>query len=222
MKTLYDIHTHKIKPDVEKEDCEVKTILNSFPSEFSSLKKDTENVWFSCGIHPWYAKDSSKELDSLAEIARDDRVVAIGEAGLDKLKGPDIQIQTEIFKAQIRLAELVQKPLIIHCVKAWDELIALHKEFKSDIPLIIHGYRGNPEQTKQLVKLGFKFSIGEKFNPASLMHIPHESIFCETDESEYSICKIYQNISACLGLNIEQFVDGIVKNIRCNFKNISK
>lgn len=222
MKTLYDIHTHKIKPNTEREGYEVQTILNSSPAEFSSQKESSGNLWFSCGIHPWYAADSSKELEYLTEIVRDDRVVAVGEAGLDKLRGPDIQIQTEVFKAQIRLAEFVQKPLIIHCVKAWDELIALHKEFKSDIPWIIHGYRGNPEQTKQLVKLGFKFSIGEKFNPASLVHIPHESIFCETDESEYSICKIYQSISDCLTLDIEQFVDIIVKNMRRYFKNISK
>ncbi|WP_231496810.1 TatD family hydrolase [Prevotella sp. 10(H)] len=156
----------------------------------------------------------SRQISLLEEIASDERVVAIGEAGLDKMKGPDINIQIDVFRQQIELAVKVGKPLIIHCVKAWDELVALHKEYKTDIPWIIHGYRGNAQQAAQLGKIGFKFSFGEHFNEETLRSLPIESIFCETDTSEVTICKVYSSISDVLHIEINQFVEKIEYNIK--------
>ncbi|MDL2303617.1 TatD family hydrolase, partial [Dysgonomonas sp. OttesenSCG-928-D17] len=187
---LYDIHTHQVKIE-DAADYEVKCILNTYPESFHSKKQEYAGGWFSCGIHPWYAQDAA-ELDVLADIVKDDAVLAVGEVGLDKLQGPDMSAQIAVFRQQIELAVGVDKPLIIHCVKAWDELISLYKEYKTSIPWIIHGYRGNPDQTRQLIRLGFKLSVGEYFNPDSLREIPTDSIFCETDMSEISICHVYK------------------------------
>lgn len=216
---LYDIHTHCLK--TQEELCEVRRILNTYPEEFCSYA-NLDDIWFSCGVHPWYSSDSDQQLELLKKLMVQDRVVAIGEVGLDKLQGPNIDTQIRVFRKQIELAMNVQKPLIIHCVKAWEELIALYKEYKTNIPWIIHGYRGNVEQTRQLSKLGFKFSIGAKFNSEALAHIPKDSMFCETDMSDISICKIYISICKVLDMSFDDFACQMEDNMACHFNNIAK
>lgn len=201
---LYNIHTHRVETSPQN-GYDVKCILNTYPQDFSKQKDNYPNTWFSCGIHPWYADRAEQEFGLLQDIVKEDKVLAVGEAGLDKLKGPELSTQVEVFRKQIELAISVRKPLIIHCVKAWDELITLHTEYKNAVPWIIHGYRGNPEQTKQLVKHGFYFSIGENFNKDSVKLIPEDFIFCETDTSELSICKVYENISGEIGVILNHF-----------------
>lgn len=214
---LYDIHTHKLEEEISN-DYTVKSILSTSPSQYNNLEKSNLERCYSCGVHPWSADNADLEIESLYKIVKNKNIVAVGEVGLDKFKGPDLKIQQETFRKQIEIAIEINIPLIIHCVKAWDELIALYKEYKSDIPWIIHGYRGNPEQTKQLSKLGFMFSIGEKFNAESLKFIPDNSMFCETDISDVSICHVYQAISADMEVDFEQFVYKIADNAQNIFK----
>lgn len=215
---LYNIHTHNVGHSTTA-DYQIKCILNTYPEDFYVKKELFPDSWFSSGIHPWNAGSSEGQFEALKEIAGLPGVVAIGEAGLDKLRGAEMPVQVEVFRKQIELAIAVRKPLIIHCVKAWDELIALYKEYKLDeIPWIIHGYRGNPEQTKQLSKIGFKFSVGEKFSEDALKCIPLTDIFCETDMSDLTICNIYENISRVLGLNKNHFAILVAENIIKTFK----
>ena len=217
---LYNIHSHKIGS--EQAGYEVRTVLNTLPQDYASAKDALGTSYFSSGIHPWYAEEGEKSLTMLEHIIREEDVVAIGEIGLDKLRGPSIDIQLKMLEAQIKLAEEVQKPIIIHCVKAWDELIAIYKKRKSSVSWILHGYRGNPEQTKQLVKLGFKFSIGEKFNTDSIRLIPLDSIFCETDESDISVCQVYEALSNVLMVEKKQFDYLVAENIFKNVKLLTK
>ncbi|NDV97269.1 TatD family deoxyribonuclease [Dysgonomonas sp. 521] len=213
---LYNIHTHAVEPSV---DYQVRCILNTYPEDFYEKRELYPDSWFSCGIHPWNAEGSEGQIEVLKKIAELPGVVAIGEAGLDKLKGAAMPVQMETFRRQIGLAIAVRKPLIIHCVKAWDELIALYKEYEyGEIPWIIHGYRGNQEQTKQLSKIGLKFSIGEKFNRDALKYIPPADIFCETDTSDVTICKVYENISEVIGLNKNHFATLVAGNVNRTFK----
>ncbi len=215
---LYNIHTHKVD-DASCQGYDVKSILNTYPEDFYEKRNQHPDCWFSCGVHPWNAEDSDSQLRILEEIIVDPNVVAVGEAGLDKLRGAEMSVQIGVFRRQIELALSVNKPLIIHCVKAWDELIRLYKEYEgSNIPWIIHGYRGNPRQTEQLSKVGFKFSIGEKFNPDSLKNIPLTDIFCETDESYLTICKVYENISSVFGVNKNHFAILVADNVGRVFK----
>ncbi|MDU1892117.1 MAG: TatD family hydrolase [Dysgonomonas sp.] len=218
---LYDIHTHRTGINASGDYIE-KSIMNTSPAEYVGLDKNDKGRWVSCGIHPWDSSNSDIEINLLENIIKEDNVLAIGEVGLDKLKGPDMEIQYQTFRSQIELAIQVDKPLIIHCVKAWEELIALHKEYKTDIPWIIHGYRGNVEQTKQLSRLGFKFSIGEKYNKEALHLIPQNSIFCETDMSELSICQIYEYLCPYIAHSFEQFVGLIAENVLKTFNFLTK
>jgi TatD DNase family protein len=214
---LYNVHTHKIESAIEN-GYDVKCILNTYPEDFGQKKQMCPDTWFSCGIHPWFSDGSEELFTLLKKNVEDSDVVAIGEIGLDRLKGPDIAKQIAVFRKQIELAIEVRKPVIIHCVKAWDEMIALYKEYKGTVPWIIHGYRGNPEQTRQLSKVGFKFSLGEHFNKESIKHIPLDSVFCETDTSDVTICKVYENISTEIGLNLNHFAILAAENIKNTFR----
>lgn len=219
---LYDIHTHKID-STQVDSCTIKSILNTFPEDFLEKKIKFPGSWFSCGIHPWYSQTSASQIERLKEIIVDPAVVGLGEIGLDKLRGPDMENQLKIFRQQLDLSIEVQKPVIIHCVKAWDELISLCKEYeRKRTTWIIHGYRGSPEQTKQLSRLGLKFSIGENFNKESLKVIPLDSIFFETDTSKLSICQICQNISAVIEMRSDHFAIFVEKNVQKVFMRGAK
>lgn len=218
---LYNIHTHSIPP-TGTDGHNVQYVLNTSPEEFYNKKEEHPQAWFSCGIHPWDTDEGYLKMDLMEKIVADKRVVAIGEAGLDKLKGPEMNIQVEVFRQQIELSIRVEKPIIIHCVKAWEELIALHKEYKPETAWIIHGYRGNIEQTRQLARLGFKFSIGEHFNKESIHHIPLDSIFCETDTSPLPICNVYEQVSTNIGIPNKQFALKIEENIKNSLKYLTE
>lgn len=214
---LYDIHTHD-SVTVGADDDGVPRqrlhyILNVYPLGFEYAKDSDQCPWFSCGVHPWYSEDADPQINFLQEIANDPRIVAIGETGLDKLKGPGLDIQKDAFIKQAQLAEKLQKPLIIHCVKAWDELLHIKKTIQPHQPWIIHGYRGKPELTKQLISHGFFFSIGEKFNAGSLQEIPIDRLFCETDVSDTPLAEVYNAVAECRGIPVEVLAIRIEENV---------
>lgn len=216
---LYDIHTYNLADD--SDDPYHSYILNVFPLGFEDAIGTYPNCFFSCGIHPWNSEDAEAQLHYLEEIASHPQIIAIGEAGLDKLKGPELSIQKPVFERQIILSEKLNKPLIIHCVKEWDELIALYKQHKPSQPWIIHGFRGKPELAKQLVKLGFKFTIGSKFRPEGLKVIPLDSMFCETDDDESTIEEIYSSIAEELNWELESFAEKIAQNVKSVFPDLA-
>ena len=220
---LYDIHTHQIFLE-DNDDPYHSCILDVYPLEFEVAKESYHRHSFSCGIHPWHAEDSEDQLIYLAEIASDPRIVAIGETGLDKLKGPSYDIQIPVFIKHIRLSEKLAKPVIVHCVKAWEELIRVRKETNPTQPWIIHGYRGKPELTKRLVNEGFLFSLGENINVESVQLIPVESIFCETDddEDEMGIFDVYKQAANALDMELDIFADIVSKNVYRVFPTLEK
>lgn len=200
--SFIDIHTHNSAPAPH-------TIFNSGAGYLAERKIST-------GIHPWAIGDKwESEFATITKIAKEDNVVAIGECGLDTLKSPaTIELQKEIFKAHIRLSELLKKPLIIHCVKAYDILIALRRESAPQQAWIIHGFRGKPEFAEQLVKAGFYISLGEKFNPSSAKAVPTERLFIESDESHSPIAEIYAAVAAAKSSTVEQLAQQIATNAR--------
>lgn len=187
-----DIHTHNSRP------CN-NSIYNSGTTR-------TQGRIISTGIHPWYISNGWKEeFSCIAEIAAADNVAAIGECGFDTLRGTaPLDVQEKIFTAHAQLAEEVGKPLIIHCVKAYDTLLALRNTIKPQQEWIIHGFRGKPELALQLIKAGFHISLGEKFNPDSARAIPAVRLFIESDESQCPINDIYAAVATAKGMSIEE------------------
>jgi TatD DNase family protein len=210
---FYDIHTHDAPPPTEEGEEAHPSIMDVYPLGFEDAKDTSLSCYFSCGVHPWYSENAEPQLNFLEEIAGDHRIIAIGEAGYDKLKGPNLAVQRMVFERQIELSEQLQKPLIIHCVKAWDELLTSKKKFNPIQPWVIHGYRGKRERTKTLSAQGFMFSVNEKFNKDFVNEIPLDALFCETDDWDLSIEEVYAEVAEALGLPVEELAAQIEKNV---------
>ncbi len=169
---------------------------------------------YSVGIHPWHtanaARDDFQRLEHLAVLPH---VVAIGETGIDRNRGAERDLQIDIFRRQAELADAVGKPLIIHCVGGWNDILQVRRELLPQQPWIAHGFRGKPELARQLIDAGLYISLGERFNPAAAEIIPLERLFVETDESKLSIEEIARRISPpALGASIDNINRIILRN----------
>lgn len=156
-----------------------RAIINA-PSLDAPLADD---LMWSVGIHPWEAdKATPAMLDMLRRRVAEPQVVAVGEAGLDRVKGPSLDVQEEVFKAQARIADEAGKPLIIHAVRTIPEIIRLHKELKPEVAWIIHGFRGGPEAARQLIaRPGIYISLGSRYRPETEAVIPPDRLLRESD-----------------------------------------
>lgn len=203
-----DVHTHR-----EDSSDEHFAIQNKLVDEEQTLHFRPMH-YYSYGIHPWQISNYSLQLQLLSEIATHPSVLALGEAGLDKNIDTPLSLQIEVFKAQAELAEQIGKPVIIHCVKAWEELLAAKKEIRPKVPWVIHGFRGNKTLAEQLLKKDFRLSFGEKFNAESIVRSWPEHILLETDESKTGIEKIYALAANALNLSIDLLALRLRKNVQ--------
>lgn len=124
--------------------------------------------YYALGIHPWFTPKTATEINSalqkitceLDSSHKDPLLVAVGETGLDKLKKQTFSLQLKLLQGQISLANRYQLPIILHCVKAHNELI----ECLSHSPVIaggvIHGFSGSESIANKYIDLGFKLGIG--------------------------------------------------------------
>ena len=168
-----DIHTHG--PAGEN------VVKSVEPAE--GLQGEVGQAWYSVGIHPWSTSEEINEstIASLEEMASDPRVVAIGEAGLDKNRGGSQAYQEKIFRLHAALAEKVEKPLVIHCVGRYGRIMELRRELSPSVRWIIHGFTGKPELVRQLLAAGFDISLGRRANPDVEAVVPPSRLFHETD-----------------------------------------
>ena len=200
---FFDVHTHQAHEN---------SILNHYPLD------ETPKQWFSAGIHPWFLDDLEQQKEALSTKARNNNCLAIGEFGFDRLCGTSLKIQQEIFDFQYDLAQQLQKPIIIHCVKAFDLLIPKIKQ--TQVPIIIHGFNQNQEIFNQLLKIErVYFSFGAAlFKEGSnaqkaIKKVPKDRFFLETDDQkEISIKDIYTKTAELLILPIETLEKDINKN----------
>lgn len=206
-----NIHTHK-----ELMDAKVELVSLHKPD----AKKP--NV-YSFGIHPWKIDNNVNEiLQEMDTISRNRRCIAIGECGLDKLIDVDFELQQKIFREQIQIANEVEKPLIIHCVKAFNELTSCLKKMNNKVPVIIHGFNNNQNIADDLLKHGYILSFGKALmTPDSnaseiIKHVGRKNFFLETDDSDVSIRDIYKRTSEVLG--IEELI--LQEQLKHNYQRI--
>ena len=148
------------------------------------------------GIHPWAIDEGWRTLfAAYAENA--ENLLFIGESGIDKLRGPSVEIQCEVFEEHIRLSESLSKPLVVHCVRAMQEVLEVHRTMKPCQPWIIHGFRGKLVEAQQLLRAGLHLSFGLHFNEEVLKSMPMEELFVESDEAD--IETVYDAVAKCLG-----------------------
>jgi TatD DNase family protein len=207
----FNLHTHSYS---NQED--VVELVNQYPQEFTDLIPS-----YSIGIHPWFIVEDRIEID-LAIIEsklKESSCLAVGECGLDKRIEIPFELQQAVFERQLLLAEQYQKPVVIHCVAAFQELIAIKKRLKISVPFMIHGYSKNEQLAKELVANGCYISFGKY-----LLQMPQlESVFCampndrfflETDTDEQTIQEVYELAAQYKGLSMDQIQELVNTNFR--------
>lgn len=209
---LIDIHSHQDEPI---DGIRVVNLIFESNKLYTNLPP-----YFSVGIHPWYIEnDITTQLGQLFDFIVKHRPVAIGECGLDKIKGADLLIQESVFRAQIELSERHKLPLIIHCVKTFEKVIELKKIFNPEMPWIIHGFNKKPELAKQLIQQGFYISIN-KFSSntqKALLEIPIEKLFLETDEQTSPLSELYEKVASTKNITRKELENSILNNFKTVF-----
>lgn len=208
-----NLHTHKFS---SKED--ILEIVNQYPKEF-----DDSIPNYSIGIHPWYIEKSRLEadLEIIDTKLKNKNCLALGECGLDKRIEIPFDLQIEVFEKQVLLAIKYNKPLILHCVGSFQEIIEIKKKLKIEVPIIIHGFYKNIQIAKQLLDNNFYLSFGKYLiqNPEFekvFEEIPNDRFFLETDSSDYTIEEVYNLASKYKKIEIEK----LKKIIQSNFDSV--
>lgn len=194
---LTDCHTHTPAPGA---------IASGSPEQVRRWLADGAPGAFSVGIHPWATEALPPEalaaqLSDVEMLARCERVVAIGEAGFDRLRGGSRAVQREALVAQAKIAEAVGKPLVLHVVKGVDDVLAARRGLRARVPWIWHSFRGNPIQAAQIMRScpGIYLSFGENFNKAAPAVVLPDCLLVETDESTLPVGEIAARVDASRG-----------------------
>ena len=207
-------HTHKLIYDAKLE------LVNIEPSAAA------KPPFYTYGIHPWdlSADSYNQQLEQLHNAAGEKHCLAIGECGIDKLSSADLELQKKAFCKQIIIANELQKPLIVHCVKGFNELLNCLNFTDNKMPVIIHGFNNNENIARLLVDHGCYFSFGKALlgydsNAAkALRSVGRKRFFLETDDADISIKYIYHKAAELLGVDEEILREQIKSNFQEVFK----
>jgi TatD DNase family protein len=202
----WDIHTHR--------EGQPYSILQAGGTKIEA------GVPVSLGIHPWEVAPNWEVAFEriMQEATHNPRVLAIGEAGFDRLKGTEIPLQKAAFYAQASLAAQLEIPLILHCVKGHDLLIEYLKSTKNPPAILWHGWNQKPALARQLLLFPVFFSFGKQLlQPSSnaaqwLSACPSDRVFFETDDSALEIAAIYQAASLILQLPEAVLAERVIDN----------
>lgn len=211
--TYIDFHTHRLP--------ETKDVV---------AVVDGRDTW---GIHPWNAVPASlaeveeKRSVLISRVEQDGApgLLAIGECGLDALRGPSPDVQEALFRRHVALSEEVGRPLVIHCVRALDLLLRLRRELSPAQPWMYHGFRGKPQQLRSLLDAGMFVSFGFLRNGESLRLCPPGRLMLESDvEAHHSdgearhIAILYNNVAAERGVDVSSLCAQMAENYRAFFR----
>jgi TatD DNase family protein len=215
---FFNLHTHKFtnQPDVLE-------LVNQYPQEF-----DAAIPFYSIGIHPLFIDENRLEIDLqiVEQKLALPECLALGECGLDKRSEMSFEVQQMVFERQLALAEKYNKPIAIHCVAAFQELIEIKKRLKISVPIVIHGYSKKIELAKQLIDNGFYLSFGKNLlrNPeleSVFKSIPNDRFLLETDAIEEGIQAVYALAAKYKGLELSELQEIVNRNYNEIFVNNS-
>lgn len=213
----FDVHSH----DSSNSNDEI-VVRNCFPGDSMDA---SDTTFYSIGLHPWKIQPESVEndLDTVSGVASLPNVLAVGEIGLDRAIDTPFDLQMSVFKRQINIAKAENKPVIVHCVRAYPEIIQARKETQATQPWIIHGFQGNAATAAALVEHKFYLSFGEKLRDQEnkeagvFKKIPANRYFLETDESRHSVKEIYKFAADLLGVDTTTIKLHVSRNFRTCF-----
>ncbi|MCK5135387.1 MAG: TatD family hydrolase [Bacteroidales bacterium] len=214
-KIFINIHGHRQANNIQ-EWVMMNLMAKDYPPE------DIESGYYSVGLHP-YNVGKVDEEDTLMKVSlatENQNIFAIGEIGLDKSIEAPLDQQMRIFKSQVEIAEYAELPVILHVVRAFNEMVEFMKTHQPVVPMIIHGYNGSVQMAEELVKAGFLLSFGEAIANdhrkiiEALKSVPVEKLFLETDEGELDIREIYHLTAELKGISMDHLRVQIFENAK--------
>lgn len=210
-----DFHTHKIRRQDHNDITEIISI---------HLEEETKLPLYTIGKHPWFTDSplSNKEKKELKTHLQNKNCLALGEIGLDKLKGVNLELQAQILRQQLDIALELQKPVIIHCVRTFDQLLQIKKDYPKLKKWCIHGYARHVKLAKQLIEQGFYLSLmPQKLSDSYIeliKSIPNDKLFLETDSMpNIKIEDLYLRASKILNITLDDLKSQIMLNAKTFF-----
>ena len=216
---FFNLHTHKFTNQSD-----VLELVNQYPWEF-----DETIPFYSIGTHPWFIVEERLENDFaiIESKLQEPSCLAMGECGLDKRIEVPIELQQFVFEKQLLLAQKYQKPVVIHCVAAFQELIETVKKLNITVPILIHGFSKSEQLAKQLLENGFYISFGKYLLQSRsfgtelelvFKNMPNGRFFLETDTVEEGIETVYELAAKYKGVSVEEMQN----LVNANFSNVFK
>jgi TatD DNase family protein len=214
-RNLLDFHTHSRRHADRDDVMEIVSI---------HLGQEKDKQYYTVGLHPWWTEAivDSNQKAILNGLLADKNCLAMGEMGLDRLKGSEISTQMEVLRSQLAIAQELDKPVIIHCVRAYDQLLQIKKEFPSIRKWCVHGYGRHSILAQQLIDHGFYLSL----MPAPVAKyqnwfesLPIDKLFLETDSMpNVTIEQIYKTVTEISGIQLEALCRQMNSNARNFFE----
>lgn len=162
----------------------------------------------SMGLHPWHLADGDVERNfrALEAAAVHPEVLAIGECGLDRVCHTPMPLQEHWFRRQLAMAERLGKPVIVHCVRAFEEVLRILRDERVTVPVIFHGFRKGASLADRILAAGHRISFGQHLSQPKVSElfrsIPPERVFLETDDAEASIAEVYALAAVILDIEV--------------------
>ncbi len=195
-------------------------VLQNLHHNFNEANKPG---FFSVGIHPWYIQEDTwlQQLQEIKVLLGKKNVLALGECGLDRVCKTDFELQKAVFISQVQLANQFKKPLIIHCVRAHEDVLLILKEIPAMVPVIFHGFNNKLAVAQKILMAGHWLSFGKALQQpgmkAVLLETPLNKIFLETDDATLLLGSIYAEAAAVKNMTVDELSLQIEHNFQTVF-----
>ena len=164
------------------------------------------------GIHPWLAGECV-QLPDFAQCG------IVGETGLDYACEVDRELQKSLFREHLEGAIKTNKPVVLHVVRAIDDVLNILKDYGTLRGVLFHGFIGSWQQAQRCIERGYYLSFGERSlrSPKTcevVAKMPQNLLFCETDaeQDKGNIEQVYSEVARLRGVSVEELAESIEKN----------
>ena len=214
-----NFHAHQQKPGADE------IVIQSLFLQENLIVQPNDKIFFTAGLHPWHAEQLTKsEIEfRLENLISKKQIIAVGETGLDKIRGANWQTQIDVFKTHVGIAEKHKMPLIIHSVKSHNEILKLRIDLKAKVPWVIHNFTGSEQIANDLIHHGFCLSLCHHIQNSNsrisdyIQTLPLERIFFESDDFNVDIKGLYYTAAIKFEISIEELKKQISKNFESLF-----
>lgn len=216
-----NFHAHQQEPGDEE------IVIQSLFLQDNFVVPAMDNVFFTAGLHPWHADllDLNQIEKKLEAFISGKKIIAIGETGLDKIKGVHWEIQQQVFKKHIELSEKYHFPLVIHSVKTHNDVLKLKKDSGAKSNWVIHNFTGSLQMAMDFIDhccyLSFCHHLKNERSRISqfFYQLPKSKIFLETDDFDISIKELYQNAAKKWMISVDDLKSQLVYNLQEFLRN---